>query len=118
METLVINPKDKPKETVDWGTNTVSFENGKKQYQQIWTEPEISISLTTEGSYEYIQGIIDFYNKRKGIFEPFYCDPYKNGNKEIYRFANKLSVTWNYGEGEKLGGSIDIDLIKEKGQKS
>ena len=118
METLVVSIADnKVDEKRDWNTRTIDFENGAKQYQQTWTEPEITISFTTSGSEAYINKILDFFNARKGMFEAFLCDVYKTKQPLVYRFgSSSLSPEWIWAEGKRIGGTLDISLIKVKGQ--
>lgn len=115
MEELKVYVREKPTEKYDWNTRTVQFENGKKQYQQTWTSPEVTCTFTTTGLTEYINEIIDFYNDRKGMLETFYCDVFRDGNKKIYRFGSTLEPQWFYDvKGKKIGATLDITLIKVK----
>lgn len=117
METLEIYIRKNLKQNIDWGTNKVEFENGIAQYQQKWTEPQITYSFQTEGDEEYINMILDFFNARKGMYEAFYCDLFRNGDKKIYRFGStSLEPNWYYDLNKKVGATLDITLVKEKGQ--
>ena len=78
METITFDiVGNKVDEKRDWNTQVIDFESGAKQYQQVWTEPEITLSFTTTGFTEYIQKILDFFDARKGMLETFKCDLYK-----------------------------------------
>lgn len=117
METLEIYIRRNLAENRDWGTNKVEFENGIAQYQQKWTEPQITYNFQTEGSTEYIQGILDFFDARKGMFESFYCDLFRDGNTRIYRFGSaSLEPNWHYDLHKKVGATLDVSLILVKGQ--
>lgn len=115
MEELKVYVREEPTEKYDWNTRVVQFENGAKQYQQTWTAPEVTCTFTTTGLKDYIDGIINFYNARKGMLETFYCDVFRDGNKHIYRFASTLEPKWYYDvKGKKIGASLEITLVKIK----
>lgn len=119
MEILKIDiNKERPTESIDWGTNDIKFENGNHQYQQKWTEPEKTYSFSTEGDLCYANYLITFFNAHRGMLIPFYCDLFKDGNLYKYRFGtSKLEPKWHYTAGEgKMGASFDISLIKVKGE--
>ena len=117
METLEIYIRRNLQESRDWGTNKVEFENGIVQYQQKYTEPTITYTFQTEGDTKYIQGILDFFDARKGAYETFYCDLFRDGNKKIYRFGSaSLEPEWHYDLKQKVGATLDVTLILEKGQ--
>lgn len=119
METLEIYIRRNLQESRDWGTNKVEFENGIAQYQQKYTEPTVTYTFQTEGGAQYIQGILDFFDARKGMYETFYCDLFRDGNKKIYRFGSaSLEPEWHYDLKQKVGATLDITLILEKGQES
>ncbi len=118
LDEFLVDIRSKPEQSIKWNTNDISFENGAHQYQQTWTEPEISWSFTTEGDAAYIQYVIAFFNAHKGMLIPFYCDLFRNGNLLKYRFGSAtLEPTWHYSPAEgRVGGTIEITLVKLKGQ--
>jgi phage-related protein len=116
METLNLTPRGDVQVDRDFGTRSVSFENGVKQYQRIWVTPRVTYSFTAQGDKTMKTYLENFITARQGNYEPFYWN--YEGERLIVRFADsKLSIKEIRGyAGEGTVGyeaSIALEKLKD-----
>jgi len=115
METLVLVPRGEVTEGHDYGNRTVSFENGVKQNQRIWTKPRKTYSFSTQGDKTMKKYLENFIDARFGNHEPFYWEY----DDEVHRvrFADsKLDIVAvrGYGGTGTVGYKVNVSLEELK----
>lgn len=113
METLNLVPRGDVQVDRDYGTRTVSFENGVKQYQRLWVTPRVTYSFTANGDKKMKTYLENFLEARHGNYEPFYWN--YEGERLIVRFADsKLSIKEIRGFGGEGTVGYEASIALEK----
>lgn len=116
MEKFNVVPRGDVKITKNYGVNTVSFENGNKQFQRKWKKPRISYAFSIAGDKEFRNYVDAFLDKVFGNLRKFTWE--YDGKERTVRFSES-SIDWTdirgY-EGEGIVGckaEITLEEVKD-----
>ena len=87
MDVFSIPPKGEVSIVYEWSSNPVEFENYTKQYYRRRIHAKKTYAFTVSG--RDIKKLIDFYNKHRGLQDPFYFT--YDGVTEVCYFSQAIN---------------------------
>lgn len=114
MELFTLKPHGEISEESDWGTKEHTYETGAKQYQQKYTEADVTWNMKFSGTAKDLRYLQDFFNARRAQIEKFKM--VINEQEEVVRFSTSKLAPKIYRECGKIKGfecDVSVRRVKE-----